>query len=766
MMSLLVRICILAVVGFSASVVLAQIPVTTYHYDNTRSGLNSSESILTTANVNAQTFGLLFSQPVDGQIYAQPLYLPSVTIPGKGVHNVTYVCTENNSVYAFDADSNSGTNAKPLWHANFGPAVPSIDLFTPLLVPVQGITATPVIVNTATPLLYVVTFTKTADKAGDPVFSFYLHALDVTTGAEKLNGPVLIQGSVAGTGDGSVKGTVAFNARLQMNRAALLYVPGTGTIYVAFGSQNDHFGFHGWLFGYNASNLHQVGILNTGPNSKTNPSGYPLAGAGIWQGGSGPASDGTNVYFSTGNGWFQPSIGSYGDSILRIKDGVFSVADYFTPFNQATLDDFDTDLGSGGILLLPQAVNAPGGPNLLVQMGKAGTAYLLDTANLGKYGTTDSVVQEQTKKGILIGAPAYFNGTVYFGITLGPITAQPIKAGAFTSANPTSETPISYQVTGGAVPSISSNGTTNGIVWATQCNINVVGPPGALQAFDATNLAVELYNSAKTSGRDSMPQALKFTTPVVDNGKVYVGTSTALCVFGLGKWPERPIVLEESGTYRDSVSFHASDATPNTFMTYTIDGSEPTSDSKRYTEAVTLTQSATVLLRAFREGYGASAVAQADFLINPSIGHGTGLLGRFLSTGQGHTSISQQPQVDPAMNFNWKSSGPFAGMADSYWNSRWTGFIEAKTTGWHTISVNTDDSVEVRINGQLTIDGTVYTEQPAKNGKVYLVAGTKVPIQIELSHNGGGGGFQLLWSGPGLPKELVPTSQLYPGSVN
>jgi len=284
----------------------AQVSVTTYHNDTFRTGLNSSETILTPANVNSKSFGLLFSLPVDGQVYAQPLYLSQVSIPGKGKHNVIYIATEHNSVYAFDADSNAGVDSQPLWHVNFGPTVPAPLTYSALVSPEVGITSTPVIVSGPSPILYVVSSTYSVNAKGTQLFAHALHALDATTGLEKLGGPIQIKATILGNGSGSLGGHLTFADQWQHNRAALLFVPSSttgsihsgshitvpGTVYVPFGSYGDPGPYHGWLFAYDAATLTQVSVFCTGPNARNDPSGYPLAGAGIWGGGCGPCSDG------------------------------------------------------------------------------------------------------------------------------------------------------------------------------------------------------------------------------------------------------------------------------------------------------------------------------------------------------------------------------------------------------------------------------------------------------------------------------------------
>jgi len=765
-----------------ASVSTAQVQVTTYHNDMCRTGLNPSETILTPANVNPTSFGLLFTLPVDGQVYAQPLYMPNVTIPGKGVHNVVYIATEHNSMYAFDADNNTGANAQPLWHVNFGPSVPWADTSSPNIRPELGITSTPVILPQQPPIIYVVSLTKTADAKGNPVYTQALHALDGTTGAEKLGGPVVIKGSVPGTGDGSINGIVPFNPLWQNSRAALLYVPHSmanspnatrspqsrlapsapisGTIYIAFGAHGDEHAYHGWLFGFDASNLNLLGVLNTGPNSKAEPSGYPIAGGGIWQGGCGPSSDGASIYFSTGNGLFNPAIGAYGDSILRMADRVFKVADYFAPANQQSLDDYDTDQGSGGVLLLPNETKASGGPSLLVQSGKEGSLFLNSLVNLGKNGITNNVVQELPHvMGSIYGAPAYFNGGLYFGPSYSHIIEIPVKGGCFPNPGPISETLEEY-FNVGAVPSISSNEKTNGIVWAIQGS-GGSGTAATLHAYDAGNLGVELYNSGATQGRDALATAIKFQTPTIVNGKVYVGLASEVGVFGIGKWPAMPAFSAQSGRYPNQVTFNVTESTPGTFIAFTTDGTIPTRTSPRFHGPVTLTSSSTVKARAFQDGAGASSVATADFLINPTIGFGSGLAGKYFANNI-HGSAPFSSRLDPLINFDWQNGSPILGMADDHWSVEWSGYVEAETTGTHTFMTSAEAGLQVWINGSLVIDNSAETELPVSSGTICLRAGMKNAIEVKYIHNGGGFPLRLYWSGPGLTKELIPTSQLYP----
>jgi hypothetical protein len=350
--------------------------VTTYHNDNARTGQNLNETILTPANVNSTQFGLLFIAPtIDGYVYAQPLYLSNVTLPGQGAHNVVFVATEHDSVYAFDAD----TYGSPLWHVNFLSSggttvvstVPNSDLGTGDIVPEIGITGTPVI-DPKTGTLYLVA--KTKETTGTTsTYVQRLHALDVTTGQECPGSPVVIQASVPGTGLGNSNGTLAFNALRENQRPALLLL--NGIVYIAWASHGDIDPYHGWLIGYNATTLQQVAVFNTTPNGTR---------GGIWQGGGGPAADSSgNIYFMTGNGTFSaPNLGTgidYGDSFLKLStSGGLSVLDWFTPYNESTLEQGDADLGAGGVLLLPDSVGSNAHQHLMVGSGKQGTIYLVD----------------------------------------------------------------------------------------------------------------------------------------------------------------------------------------------------------------------------------------------------------------------------------------------------------------------------------------------------------------------------------------------------
>jgi hypothetical protein len=527
-----------------------QVSVLTYHNDNARTGQNTNETILTPANVNTNTFGKLFSYPVDGYVYAQPLVMTNVDIPDAGVYNVVYVVTEHDSVYAFDADDLDGTNSAPLWQVSFinPPAgvntVSTSDVNCTDLSPEIGITSTPVI-DPSSGTIYL--DAKTSEMVnGIQTFVHRLHALDMTTGAEKFGGPVVIQPSVAGSGDGNDgQGQVPFLPLNQNNRPGLLLV--NGVVYLAFGSHCDNPPYHGWLVGFDAQTLAPAGVFNTTPNGGL---------GGIWQAGGGPASDGDgNIFVITGNGTFDATNGNYGDSFVRlcVTNGL-SAADYFAPHDQLMLSEDDEDLGSGGVVLLPaEACNA--GQHLLVGAGKEGTIYLIDRNNMGHFNPDGDTQVIQSLPGIIglcFCTPAYFNNTLYYVGFGSPIKAFAISDGMIF-ATPTAQGPTSFGFPG-ATPSVSANGTNDAIVWAIQAVNADNGGPAVLHAYDAADVGLELYNSSQAGTRDNPAFAVKFTVPTVANGKVYVGGQYALSVYGnLAPSPTLQIAL--SGTNQITLSW-------------------------------------------------------------------------------------------------------------------------------------------------------------------------------------------------------------------
>jgi len=508
---------VLALTGISGNVTASAnlnlqvqpLSVTNWHYDNARTGVNPNEMILNLANVNPNTFGTLFDIPADGAVIGQVLYLPNVSIPGKGTHNVVYAATMHDSVYAFDADSNTGANASPLWQVSLLP--PGA---TPVPMTVQrcssvtawtevGIVATPVI-DSATGTIYVVA--KTYEN-GNTVFR--LHALDVTTGSEKFGGAVQIKATYTLNGQ-----TDTFNPLAETNRPALLLT--NGHVYLAFGSNGcNDYGDEGWVISYNASTLAQEGAFATEPGK---------ALAAIWMKGGGLSADSaSNIYGETAEGNFTPGT-NFGSSVFRLTQSGNSlqVADWFTPWNQDFLSKNDLDLNDA-VLLLP---DQPGShPHLALAVGKEGTVYVLDRDNMGKYcasctaGDTQ-IVQEFPQVAMKTGCLIYWNGMVYTTGTGHPILGWALNNGMLSST-PVVQTPAQE---GGHSPIITSAGTANGILW----QIN----GSDLTAYNATTL-VRLYVTSQTNGRDTLPSIPHFAQLMVVNGKLYIGTNSGITVLGL-----------------------------------------------------------------------------------------------------------------------------------------------------------------------------------------------------------------------------------------
>ncbi|HUK12590.1 MAG TPA: hypothetical protein VLW17_04740 [Thermoanaerobaculaceae bacterium] len=520
-----------------ASAAVKAADVLTQHNDRLRSGVNGEETVLTPANVNAATFGKLFAYAVDGAVYAQPLVMTGVAIPNRGTHNVVFVATEHDSVYAFDADDGAGANSASFWHRSFLDDAPPGVVFSPVLPsdvssadisPEMGITSTPVI-DPATGTLYVCANTKEND-GHVTSFNYRLHALDVATGAEKFGGPVVISAVVNGVGDGTDQGQVWFSGLRNLQRPGLLLL--NGVVYLGFGTHADVPPSHGWLMGYDAATLQQVAVINLSPNASFDS---------IWMDGCGPAADAAGgIYFATGNGPFDLASGGAdaGDSVLRVvpNGAGFTIADYFTPYDQDLLDSLDVDLGSGGVMLMPDQPSAP--THLAVQCGKEGRIYVMDRDNLGHYDPSkDNVVQTWKVLPGCFSTPVFFNDTLFYGgsdYTQGPLEAFTFSGGQF-NPQAASKAAVIFPYPG-VTPSVSANGSQGGIVWVTEHN-----HPAVLHAYLPTDLTHELYNSNQASGgADNPGDGVKFSVPTICNGKVYVGTQTELDVYGLRPAVRRP----------------------------------------------------------------------------------------------------------------------------------------------------------------------------------------------------------------------------------
>jgi hypothetical protein len=500
--------------------------VVTYHNDIARTGQNLSEIVLTPSNVGPSSFGKLFTLPVDGVINAQPLYLSGVSIPGRGTYNVVYAVTENDSVYAFDANSRSllwqvsvlGSNETPADTHNCNQIRPQI-----------GITSTPVIDRSSglNGTIYVVAMSK--DDSG---YYQRIHALDVTNGQEEFGGPTTIRAKYPGHGDNSHGGYVVFDPRQYAERQGLLLL--NHVIYTAWTSHCDYRPYTGWVIGYDENTLKQTSVLNVTPNGD---------GGSIWQSGAGMASDGNAIYLLDANGTFDtklnkkgfPFKGDYGNAFVKLSAtrNKLAVADYFADYNTVAESDADIDLGSGGPLILPPQKDGAGKFHALaIGAGKNQDIYVVDRSNMGKFNPNNDDAVYQEVDGALGGGlwsmPAYYNGAVYFG----PVGNHLLKfrlSGAKLSTSAVSNSATSFPYPG-TTPSVSADGPRNGIVWAIEHS----DPHDVLHAYDATDLTKELYNSNQAArGRDHFGVASHFGTPMIANGMVFVGTTDNVTVFGL-----------------------------------------------------------------------------------------------------------------------------------------------------------------------------------------------------------------------------------------
>jgi len=489
--------------------------VTTYHNDNARTGQNLTETALSATNVRASTFGKLAMVTLDGKVDAEPLYLSGLNVPGRGARDVLYAATEHGTVYAIDAASLTVIWNKSMLGAGEVPsdAVGGCSQVTPEI----GVTSTPVIDRT-NGVIYVVAMSR----SGSTYFQ-RLHALDLTTGAELFGGPRTIAATFPKSG-----GTVTFDPRLYEERSGLTLT--NGKLILAFTSHCDQGAYTGWVMAYDPLTLAQTSVLNLTPNGSM---------GGIWMAGAGPAADAAgNIYLLDGNGTFDTTLnasgfpvnGNFGNAFLKISTtGGLAVADYFATFDTVSKSNADTDLGSGGTLLLPDLLDSGGVTrHLAIGAGKDAHIYVVNRDGMGKFNASANLIYQDISGAIggVWSMPAYFNNTLYYGASGDNLKAFPI-ASARVATTPASRSVRSFTYPG-TTPSISASGTGNAIVWAAE-NTN----PAVLHAYDATNLAVELYNSSQASnGRDNFGAGNKFITPMVANGRVYVGTQTGVAVFG------------------------------------------------------------------------------------------------------------------------------------------------------------------------------------------------------------------------------------------
>jgi hypothetical protein len=500
---------------------LSTVNVLTYHNDVERTGRNLTEKILTSSNVKSSSFGKVGFLSVDGLVDAEPLYVSNLSVGGSA-HNVVFVVTEHDSVYAFDADSYA-----KLWHVSVLGAkeTTSDDRGCGQVTPQIGITSTPVIklnIN-GRDVMYLVAMSKNSNG------NYYqrLHALDITSGVEISGSPVTIQATFP-----NLSGGTTFDPKQYKERAALLFA--NGQVFTSWASHCDDSPYTGWIMGYNPTTLKQDTVLNVTPNGSD---------GAIWMSGAGLAADGEgNIFLLDANGTFDDTLNSsgfpinsdYGNGFLKLstKNNKLSIADYFNMYNTNKESDNDEDLGSGGTLVLPNLEDASHNVwQLAIGAGKDGNIYLVNRNLMGKFNTQndDGIYQEidNALSGGVWAMPAYFDKTIYYGAVGDTLRAFSI-VNAKLVASPTSQSSVSFPYPG-TTPSISANSASNGIVWAVE---NHGGGVGVLHAYEASNLTIELYNSSQAGSRDSFSDN-KFVTPMIANGKVFVGTPTGLIVFGL-----------------------------------------------------------------------------------------------------------------------------------------------------------------------------------------------------------------------------------------
>lgn len=737
------------------------VAVLTYHNDNARLGANTNETTLTLGNVNSNSFGLVARRPVDDWVYAQPLIMTNVAIPGRGNHNIVIICTVNDSIYAFDADDLSVTI--PYWQTNYlGPnivAPKNSDMTGACGGNYQdfhgnmGIVGTPVI-DPVSLRMYVLVRTK----ENNVNYVQKLHAIDVRTGLDVVS-PVVVAATYPGNGEG---GTVlTFNPQKEGHRCGLAL--GNGRLYLAWSSHCDWGPYHGWLLAYDPVTLAMTSVYNTTPNGGL---------GGIWMSGEPPAIDTAgNLYFMTGNGSFDVANNNYSDSFLKVAttNNALSLVDYFTPYNQATLNGADNDVGSAGNILLPVSAGSLAHPNLVMGGSKAGTIYLIDRDSMGHFNAAnDSQIVQSVVGGAgrCYDTPAYWNNRFYITGSGDPLKCFTIS-NAVISASPVSTSPTTY---GFSAPtaSVSANGNNNAIVWALQVDGWGSGLPAVLRAYNATNLNLELYNSSQAGTRDQAYGAVKFSVPTVANGKVYVGGQYGLAIYGnASAFVATPTISPNGGVFTTSVAVTLATTTPGASIYYTLNNTDPTTSSTLYTGPFQITNSVAVRAKAYKAGAVESGVASATFLNSSVIGNGTGLQGLYWANHFPTNAFSGSPNLvrtDPTVNFNWGAGAPDPTISTDHFTVRWVGTVQPQFNEPYTFYTATDDGVRLWVNNQLVIDKWVDQGTTEWSGSLSnsLVAQQKYNIQMEYYENGGGAAAMLSWSSPSTSKTVIPQTQLYP----
>ena len=763
----------------------AQVDVSTYHNDSARTGANLAERVLTTTNVNVSEFGKLFERAVDDEIYVQPLYVEGVNISGV-IRNVVYVATNNDSVYAFDADDPAAT--APLWRVNYtNPAAGIVPVFHTDVGQACGtygdfagnigIAATPVI-DPAAQTMYFVTRTKE-----NGVFMQRLHAIDIRNGQERTGSPRVVQPSVSGTGDGrDAQNNIAFNARTQNQRAALLL--DRGVVYVAWASHCDQGPYHGWILGYDGATLEQRLVYNTTPDGGL---------GGIWQSGGGLAADSTgNLYAMTGNGSFNGDVGgrNFGNSFLKLTP-TGTLLDWFTPYNWSFLNATDEDLGIQNPVLIPNT-------NLIVGGGKDGVMYVLNRTNMGHFrsGNNGQIVQsfQGSTATRMNGAPVYWSSATYGPAIYVWPAGDPLKV--FRLVNGLFVTPPSAQGTAlapsgmpGGMLSLSANGNLagTGILWATLSNSgdpNHTSRPGILRAYDAGNVTRELWNSQQNATRDSLGNFSKFSPPTVANGKVYVGTlSKKLVVYGLlgpsggntaptvnagsDKTLASPSTTSLTGTAAD-------DGNPlppgQLSITWSLVGGPAAvtfSAPHALTTNATFSTAGTYTVRLSASDGEATSSDDVVVIVNASGGAGTGLLAQYFNDAGNATYFTSlvRTRTDRTIDFNWAGAAPDPAVQADNFSARWSGQVLAPAAGTYTFTTLSDDGVRLYVNGQLLIDNWTNHAAVENSGTIALAANQKYDIRLDFYERGGAATIRLSWAYPGRAVQVVPQSALFPATA-
>jgi hypothetical protein len=776
------------VVGVALALLLpvpafAQASVTTQHNDAGRTGANLSETVLTTTNVNVSQFGKLFERTVDDEIYAQPLYVDGVSISGIGLRNVVYVATNNDSVYAFDADDPAAS--VPLWRTNYTNPAAGI-------VPVSrtdvgqacgtyvdfagkiGIGGTPAI-DLVSQTMYFVTRTKE-----NGTFVQRLHAVDIRDGSERLGSPLVIQASVFGTGDGrDAQGNIAFNARTQNQRAGLLI--DHGTVYITWASYCDQGPYHGWILGYDAATLQQVMVYNTTPDGGL---------GGIWQSGGGLSADAAgNLYALTGNGSFNGDTTgrNFGNSFIKVSPSGL-LLDWFTPYNWSFLNATDEDLGIQNALLIPNT-------NLVVGGGKEGVMYVLDRSNMGRFrsGNNGQILQsfQGSSAGRMNGPPVFWNSPTYGPAMYLWAAGDPLKA--FRLVGGLFQTPAGAQGTAlapngmpGGMLSLSANGSApgTGVLWAALSrggDANHTPQPGILRAYDASNVTLELWNSQQNATRDTLGNFSKFSPPTVANGKVFVPSlSNKLVVYGL--------IGPSAGNNAPVVSAGADQslAAPGTVtLTGTaVDDGKPIAPGQLTTTwnlvsgpaavsfgapnvlatvaSLTVPGVYTIRLSAF-DGE-ATSTDDVAVTVDPPSGTGTGLLAQYFDdAGSGiYFTALVLTRTDPTVDFDWTGLAPDPLAQFDNFSVRWSGQVMAPVTGPYTFSTTSDDGVRLYLNGQLLIDNWTDHLVVQNSATATLAGGQRYDIRMDYYDHADLAIARLSWAYPGQGIQIVPQWVLYP----